>query len=480
MQRTQRISIALCLAIGFAAGLAGCSTLAPSYSRPAAPVPATWQTGADAPEKAPGPGQQDAAAIAWRDFYLDPRLQKIIALGLEHNRDLRVTALNVERTQAQYRIQWAELMPKINANGAAEYQRQSADFSNTGEAKDLHQYTVGLGVTSYELDLFGRLRSLKDQALEQYLASEQAQRSARISLIAQIAAGYLTLAADRDLLQLAQETLKTQQESYQLIQRRFEVGASSELDLRQAQTQVESARVDVARFSTLVAQDEDNLNLLVGARVPAELLPAGLTDQVAALEGITPGLSSEVLLQRPDVLQAENLLKGYNANIGAARAAYFPRIVLIGTLGSGSNELSGLFTTGSGSWSFVPRIDLPIFDAGARAAQLQVAEIDRDIAVAQYEKAIQSAFREVADTLAQRGNVDQQLAAQLALRDATERRYVLARERYYKGVDSHLNVLDAQRSLYSAQQGLVDVRLVRLTNLVSLYKALGGGLKTGS
>ncbi|MCL2458251.1 MAG: efflux transporter outer membrane subunit [Desulfobulbus sp.] len=480
MKRPQRILIILCASSSLAVALSGCSTLAPSYTRPDAPVPASWQQDAAPQVVAADSEQRSVAERVWQDFYLDPRLQKVIALGLTHNRDLRVAALNVERTQAQYQIQRAALIPGVDASGAAGFQRVPADFSSTGEAQKIHQYTVGLGLTSYELDLFGRLRSLRDQALEQYLATEQAQQSARISLVAQIATGYLTLAADRELLHLAEETLKTQQESYQLIQRRFEVGASSELDLRQAQTQVESARVDLVRFTTQVAQDEDNLNLLVGAQVPADLLPSALTDQVAELEGVTPGLSSEVLLTRPDILQAENLLKGYNANIGAARAAYFPRITLVGDLGSGSNELSGLFSSGSGSWSFMPRIDLPIFDAGVRAAQLQVAEIDRDIAIAQYEKTIQTAFREVADTLAQRDNVERQLAAQLALRDATERQYVLARERYFKGVDSHLDVLDAQRSLYSAQQGVVDVRLVRLTNLVSLYKALGGGVKAGS
>jgi efflux transporter, outer membrane factor (OMF) lipoprotein, NodT family len=480
MQRTRRTLIIWCMSCGLAAGLHGCSTLAPDYIRPDAPVPVSWQkdgaTGAEADELA----QRAALEKAWQNFYRDPRLREVIALGLEHNRDLRAMALNVERAQAQYRIQRARLIPNVDADAAAGFQRVPADFSGTGEAQKLHQYTVGLGITSYELDLFGRVRSLRDQALEQYLATEQAQQSARISLTSQIAAGYLTLAADRELLHLAQETLKTQEKSYLLIQQRFAAGASSELDLRQAQTQVEAARVDVARFTTLVAQDEEFLNLLVGTQVPADLQPLALTDQVAALEDVTPGLSSEVLLRRPDVLQAEHMLKGYNANIGAARAAYFPRITLVGTLGSGNNELSGLFSSGSGSWSFMPRIDLPIFDAGTRAAQLQVAEIDRDIAVAQYEKTIQTAFREVADGLTIRGNVEQQLAAQQALREATEKRYALTMERYAKGVDSHLNVLDAQRSLYSARQGEIGVRLVRLTNLVFLYKALGGGVEAGT
>jgi len=479
MQRTQRIALTLCLSFSLVGGLSGCSILAPSYTRPEAPVPASWQQDGASKETASAAAQQAVAAIAWQDFYRDPRLQKVIDLSLVHNRDLRVAALNVERTRALYQIQRAALVPEVDASGGASYQRLPSDFSGGGK-RETHQYTAGLGVTAYELDLFGRVSSLKDQALETYLATEQAQLSARISLIAQIAAGYLTLAADRELLHLAQETLKAQEESYRLIQRRFEVGASSELDLRQAQAQVEAARVDVARFSTLTAQDEDSLHLLAGTRVPADLLPSTLTDQVAALENVAPGLSSDVLLERPDVRQAENMLKGYNANIGAARAAFFPRITLVGSVGVGSRELSGLFTSGSDSWSFMPRIDLPIFDAGARAAQLQVAEVDRNIALAQYEKAIQTAFREVADTLAQRANVEQQLAAQQALRQATEKQYVLARERYTKGVDSYLNVLVAQRSLYSAQQGEIGVRLTRMTNLVSLYKALGGGVQAAN
>ncbi|MCL2790480.1 MAG: AdeC/AdeK/OprM family multidrug efflux complex outer membrane factor [Desulfobulbus sp.] len=479
MQRTQRFSIILCISCSLAALLSGCSTLAPSYTRPAAPVPASWQQDG-APETASA--QLGVAEPAWQDFFRDPRLKKVIELGLTHNRDMRVAALNVERAQAQYQIQRAALVPEVDASGGAGFQRVPADFSSTGEAQKLHQYTVGIGVTSYELDLFGRVRSLKDQALEQYLATEQAKQSERISLIAQIAASYLTLAADRESLSVAQETLKAQEESYRLIQRQFEVGTSSELDLRQAQTQVESARVDVARYTTMVAQDTDSLNLLAGTQIPADLLPTSLslTGQVAALAEVTPGLSSDVLLNRPDVLQAENMLKGYNANIGAARAAYFPRITLVGSLGSGSNQLSGLFSSGTGSWSFMPQIDLPIFDAGARSAQLQVAEVDRDIAIAQYEKAIQTAFQEVADALAQRTNVERQLAAQQALCDATEKRYALTQKRYAQGVDSHLNVLDAQRSLYSAQQGVIGIRLTRLTNLVFLYKALGGGVEAGS
>lgn len=477
-QRTFILScLRLCVLIGLAGGLVGCSTLAPPHTRPESPVPSSWHKEGEAQQQAGSVMTPTVAEMGWQQFYLDSHLRQVIAMGLSNNRDLRVAALNVERAQAQYQIQRSELLPKVDANGLGTFTRLSQDFASTGRSREIHQYTVALGVTSYELDLFGRVRSLKDQALEQYLATGHAQLSIRISLIGQIATGYLTVAADRELLRLAQQTLKAHQESYQLMQRRFAVGTSSELDLRQTQTQVESARVEVARLSAQVAQDEEALHALVGARVPTALMPLALTERTTTLEGITPGLSSEVLLQRPDILQAESLLKGYQANIGAARAAYFPRITLVGTVGAGSSDLSGLFSSGSGSWTFLPRIDVPIFDAGARSAQLRVAEVDRDIAIAQYEKAIQTAFREVADALAQRSSLNERVAAQEALLTATEKRYVLARERTNTGVDSHLSLLDAQRSLYSVQQDLIAVRQERLANLVTLYKALGGGVK---
>ena len=478
-QRSSLLScLRLCVLIGLTGGLVGCSTLAPPYTQPESPVPSSWHIQGEVQQQAGSAMTPTVVEISWQQFYLDSHLRQVIAMGLSNNRDLRVAALNVERAQALYQIQRSELLPKLDANGLGTFTRVSEDFASTGRSRETHQYTVALGVTSYELDLFGRVRSLKDQALEQYLATGQAQLSIRISLIGQIATGYLTVAADRELLRLAQQTLKAQQESYQLVQRRFAVGASSELDLRQTQTQVESARVEVARLTAQVAQDEEAIHALVGARVPSALLPPVLKDEMATLEGVTPGLSSDVLLQRPDILQAESLLKGYQANIGAARAAYFPRITLTGTVGAGSSELSGLFTDGSGSWTFLPRIEVPIFDAGARSAQLRVAEVDRDIAIAQYEKAIQTAFREVADALAQRSSLSERVAAQEALLAATEKRYVLARERTNTGVDSHLSLLDAQRSLYSVQQDLIGVRQARLANLVTLYKALGGGVQT--
>jgi multidrug efflux system outer membrane protein len=415
------------------------------------------------------------ADIPWQKFYHDSKLQKLIALALENNRDIRVAALNVERFQALYQIRRADLLPKVDANGVATYQRIAETFSSTRLPQTLHQYNVGLGISSYELDLFGRVQSLKGQALEQYLATGQAQRSVQISLVSQIASGWLALAADRERLQLARDTLANQQESYRLIKSRHEAGISSALDLNQAQTSVDGARVDIARYTTLVAQDENALDLVVGSPVPTGLLPQTLSESLTALGEITPGLPSDVLLARPDILQAESELKGANANIGAARAAFFPRITLVSSIGFGSDELSGLFKSGAFIWKFAPQVSLPIFDGGANAANLKVAEVDREIAVARYEKAIQTAFREVADALAQRGTIDEQLAAQQSLNSATSESLRLSRARYEKGIDSYLTVLDSQRSLYGAQQNLITVRLSRLTSLVTLYKVLGGG-----
>ena len=476
MKQMKAITTAALLHIlGVSLCLSGCATLAPEYTQPKAPVAATWPTGPAYQKGTDNPVDKKGADIPWQEFFVDGALQKLIALALENNRDLRIAALNIEKSQAQYQIQRADLFPKVNATAGGSGQRIPETLGKNGQAETTHQYSVGLGVSSYELDLFGRVQSLKDQALAQYLATEQAQRTVQISLVAEVATNYLNLAADRERLKLAQDTLTAQQTSFKLIQRRFELGASSELDLQQAQTRVDAARVDIARYTALVAQDENGLNLVVGSTVPAELRPPSLSDTLTAMKDVPPGLPSEVLLQRPDVLRAEDLLKGFNANIGAARAAFFPRITLVGSLGVGSDELSGLFQSGSGAWSFAPKIELPIFDAGARTAQLKAAETDRDIAVAQYEKTIQTAFREVADALAQRGTIDEQVAAQQSLTDATAKSYHLSQVRYEKGIDSYLTELDAQRSLYSAQQGLITSRLTRLLNRVTLYKVVGGG-----
>ncbi|MEE9927257.1 AdeC/AdeK/OprM family multidrug efflux complex outer membrane factor [Microvirgula aerodenitrificans] len=456
--------------------LSGCISMAPTYHRPAEPVDAAWPQGPAYPKEASPADATPAADIGWRDFFVDERLKRLIALALDNNRDLRVAALNIEKARAQYQIQRADLFPSINAQGAGTGQRTPGSLSTTGQALTTRQYSAGLGFSAYELDLFGRLTSLKNQALEQYFATEAARNSAQISLVAEVANAWLTLSADRERLRVAADTLKSQQSSYTLVQRRFELGSASALDLRQAQTSVDSARVDIAGFTAQVAQDENALALLVGMPVPQDLLPVESVERVAAVTDIPAGLPSTVLVRRPDVLQAEYQLKAANANIGAARAAFFPSITLTASGGTASNTLSGLFKAGSGAWSFAPQINLPIFSGGRNLANLDVAKTEEKIAVAQYEKAIQSAFREVADALAQRGTVNDQLDAQSSLVAATADAYRLSGARYDKGVDSYLNVLDSQRSLYSARQGLITVRLAQLANQVTLYKVLGGGL----
>lgn len=468
-----RQTIPTCLALALC--LSGCSTMAPTYTQPAAPVPAEWPGDTISLNSAVPLSGTPVAEIPWQKFYLSESLQKVIALSLANNRDLRVAALTIERSQAQYQIQRSGLLPTVDATAGGNFQRVPEDFSGSGQATTLHQYSIGLGVSSYELDLFGRVRSLKDQALSQYLATEQARRTVQISLVSQVASAYLTLAADRERLKLATDTLTVQQQAYRLTKSRFEAGVTTALALNQAQTTVDTARVDIARYTTLVSQDINALNQLVGATVPAELLPSALSQSMTALGDIPPGMPSDVLLNRPDIIQAEHLLKGANASIGAARAALFPRITLISSIGFGSDELAGLFTGSAFAWKFAPQISLPIFDGGSNRARVNVAELDRDILVAQYEKAIQTAFREVADALAQRGTIDDQLRAQQSLVDATANSYQLSQARYEKGVDSYLSVLDAQRSLYGAQQNLIGTRQTRLANQITLYKVLGGG-----
>jgi outer membrane protein, multidrug efflux system len=460
------------LTLAAATCLAGCS-LIPHYSRPAAPVPGEWPTGTAYKKADNGQNSSTAASVGWHEFYSDERLQKVIDLALENNRDLRVAAANIEKARALYRVQRAELFPTVGASGSVNNQRVPAGTSMTGEAYTQTAYSASVGIASWEADFFGRIRSLKESALEQYLATEQAQVSARVSLMAEVANTYLVRAADSEGLKLAQSTLEARQQSHKLIRRRFETGVSSALDLRQAETLLEAARVDVARFTGRVALDENALNLVVGSPVPPELLASELSG-IAPLKELSAGLSSEVLLARPDVLQAESLLKAANANIGAARAAFFPRISLTTNVGSISPDLAGLFKAGSASWLFVPQIDLPIFDSGARQARLKVTEADRDAALARYEKSIQAAFREVADALAQQGTLGDQIAAQGALVNAAADSYRLSDARYTKGVDSYLSVLDSQRSLYSARQNLISLHLARLSNNVTLYKVLGG------
>jgi multidrug efflux system outer membrane protein len=453
--------------------LTGC-TLAPNYTRPEAPVPSSWPSGPAYDNARVSPGAPAVAEVPWREYFTDERLRQLIETALRNNRDLRVAALNVERARAVYGIARAELLPTIEATGRGRKERApSSAFGSDGGSVIIERYDVNLGVSSWEIDFFGRIRSLKDAALQEYLATGQARSSAQILLVSGVANAYLTLAADRETLQLAHSTLDAQKAAYDLIRKRFDVGFSSELDLRQAQTRVDAARVDLALYARLAAQDENALALLVGSKVPAELLPDNLSLVNPARE-ISPGVSSEVLLLRPDILQAEDLLKAANANIGAARATLFPRISLTTAFGTASGELSGLFKPGSKAWNFSPQIVAPIFDARAWSA-LKAIKAERKIAVAQYEKAIQTAFREVADALAVRGTVEDQLSAQQSLVEAASVTYRLSNARYAKGIDSFLGVLDAQRSLYAAQQGLIAVRLTRFANQVRLYAVMGGG-----
>jgi len=460
------------LLVGIVFSLGGC-TLASKYTQPAAPVPDQWPKGAAYMVSQSASGSPEVSNLKWKEFFADKQLQKIIETALENNRDLRLAALNVERARAMYAIQRAELLPAINAVGSGSKYRVPDDLSTTGKSMTVEEYSVNLGVSSWEIDFFGRIRSLKDQALEEYMATEQARRSAQIALISEIAKVYLTLASDRENFKLARSTLETRQAAYHLIKRRYEVDLATELDLRQAQIPLDAARVDMALYTQRLAQDENALNLLAGSPVPKELMPADLGSVIPPKE-IFPSLPSEVLFRRPGIMAAEHRLKGAYAFIGAARAAIFPRISLTTSVGTASDELSGLFKSGSGTWSFAPQIALPIFDARTWAA-LRVSKTDRKIALTLYEKAIQTAFREVADALAVQGTIDRQLSAQQSLVNAVSETYRLSHKRYTKGIDSYLGVLDAQRSLYAAQQGLIAIRLAMLANQVRLYAVLGGG-----
>jgi outer membrane protein, multidrug efflux system len=459
--------------------IASC-TLEPHYHRPPAPLPA--------PQGGPEQGSP-ATEIGWHEFFPDPQLQQLIALALMNNRDLRIAAINVQSAQAHYRIQRAELFPTIDASALEEVEQfpngvtgTSSGPSGGGTATStggstLRFYDVGVGFTSYELDFFGRIRSLNHAALQQYYETEATRRSIQLTLVAEIASAYLTVLADQTLLDITRDTLKSQNESYALTQRLFSGGTSTELALRQAETTVDTARANLAQYQRAIARDRDALQLLLGAPIPDNIDFSGGLDRGPLVAELQEGIPSDVLVRRPDVLAAEHQLQAANAQIGAARAAFLPEITLTGSFGTASTELSGLFKQGSRAWTFSPQISVPLFTGGANVANLQATNLARDSAVAQYEKSIQTAFREVEDGLLARGTLDEQLDAQQALVSASSVAYRLADMRYRGGVDSYLSALDAQRTLYSAQQQLQSVRLLRLQNLVTLYKALGGGLR---
>jgi multidrug efflux system outer membrane protein len=462
------------LLVAIALLMAGCS-LQPVYERPAAPVDAAYPTGAA--YKA-SDGKSDSAALpavdtGWRDFLTDPRLQRLIEIGLANNRDLRVAALNVAQMQAQYRIQRAAQFPQIDGFADLASARTPASVSTTHSVVVTHDYTVGASV-SWELDFFGRLQSLKDQALQQYFATAQARKAVEILLVAEIADEYLTMLADDELIAVTQKTLDSAQASYKLTLIQFQAGTGTELSVSQAETVVEQAKANYAAQVRARAQAENALVLLIGQPLPADL-PAPVALDAQTLADIPADLPSDLLTRRPDIMQAEATLRGANANIGAARAAFFPSISLTGSLGTESGALAGLFKGGSLAWSFLPSIALPIFNAGKLKAELDVATVQKDINIAQYEKAIQTAFSEVADGLAARGTYDDEVASLGRYTQAEQHSLDLSELRFRGGVDTYLNVLTAQTALYNAQLTEVSVRLARLTNLVDLYRSLGGG-----
>ncbi|WP_420477131.1 efflux transporter outer membrane subunit [Noviherbaspirillum sp. ST9] len=455
-----------------AAVLSACS-LAPVYDRPDAPIATAYPA-----EASPAGGQiaYVTADSGWREFFQDPRLQALIGTALEHNRDLRVAALRIEEARAQYNIVGADALPNVSGTASGARSRNSAATSPTGASVVGSAYQVGLSIPAFELDFFGRVRSLNDAALSQYLATEEARRAAHISIVAEVAKAYLSERALAEQEELARSTFKSRESAYKLAKQRFDVGASSALDLRQNEILVQSARASLATLQRQRAQALNALTLLVGR--PLNDLPQALPlSSQGIVAELPPGLPSDLLARRPDIRASEQRLKASNANIGAARAAFFPRISLTAGIGSASGELSGLFDAGTRTWSFVPQLVLPIFDAGRNRANLNIAEVRKDIAVADYEKAIQVAFREVADALVARGAIDEQIDAQARVLDAQKERLKLAELRYQNGVASALEVLDAQRELFSAEQTLVQARLLRLTNAVDLYRSLGGGLK---
>ncbi len=442
-----------------ASALSGCMQLAPRYERPAAPVPATF------PNATSVPSGTAAADLTWQDYFADPALRALIELALKNNRDLRVAVLNIEAVRAQYQLRRADQLPTLNAGLTA------SRAPGTG-GNNVSAYSAGLSVAAYEVDLFGRVRSLTDSAAAQVLASEESRRVVQISLIASVANQYLALAADEELLDLTLRTLDTREQSLKLTQLRFDNGAASELDLRQAQTLAEAARVTLAQQRRQRELDRNALALLLGQALPEWPAAPGRVSAIA-LADVPAGVPSEVLLRRPDVAQAEQQLVAANASIGAARAAFWPRITLTASAGTASTQLSDLFK--DGAWSFAAQLLQPIFDAGRNRANLAVAEVQRDIAVAQYERAIQAAFRDVADALAGRATLDDQVRATQAQADAEQARYRLSELRFRNGVSSSLELLDAERSLFAVQRAVVQTQLALLQNRVSTYRALGGG-----
>ena len=468
------------------AALSAC-TLMPHYQRPQSPVPDRWP--ADAGDAAAAASASNFAdQIGWSDFFTDPRLQRLVEIALDNNRNLRIAVLNVAASEAQFRVERGNLFPAISASGSEVVERLpagafppggvagSGGAAPTGAGGTTYRYfSAGIGFTNYELDLFGRERSLTTKAFEQYLAQSEGRRSTQISLVAEVATDYFAVLADEALLKVTQETLQSEIESYELTMAMYEHDTTTLLSLRQAESAVDAARASLAQYERQLAQDTHALTLVLGQEIPADLPAAKDMNTEGLLAPVPEGLPSNLLTHRPDILSAEHTLRAANANIGAARAAFFPSIQLTASGGSASNQISGLFRPGTATWSFAPTITLPIFTGGQNRANLDLAHIEKNAAIAQYELTIQTAFREVSDALSARGTYIDQRRAQATLVAADADAYRLAQMRFQTGVDNYLATLDAQRSLYAAQQGLVTVRQAELANQITLYKALGGG-----
>lgn len=471
MSKSIRISLVVSLAF------CGCS-LIPKYTRPAPPVAPEF------PGATPASAGYQASDVEWRDFFGDERLKKLIELALVNNRDMRVAVLNVEESRAEYRVTRSASYPTVNVSGS--YTRsalsstgfpQAGSGSGTSSTFISNEWSASVGTSSYEVDLWGRVRSLNRQALEQYFATDEGRRNEQISLVSQIATEYFTEREAQELLDLSRRTLETVQQSYNLNKAMFDAGASNELDLREAESQVETAQINVTTYQREIAQAENDLALLVGEPLPKDLPAASPFNDPNLFKAIRPGLPSDLLERRPDILEAEHTLKAANANIGAARAAFFPTIVLTGSVGSTSGQLTNLFSPGTGVWSFSPQFTMPIFKGGELRANLDAARVTERIDVANYEKAIQTAFREVADALVAAESYSRQIEQDTSLVGSEQRRYDLATLRYEHGADTYLNVLSAQQDLFSAQQQLIQAQYNKLSSQISLYQALGGGWK---
>ncbi len=468
--RKSFLKIAVLMTLG---GTVPACTMMPEFVRPEFSAAQQWST---LPGYTSQEGKVAARSLSWQQFFKDPALAQVIGIALENNKDAKLAALNIAEARSLYRIERSDLLPAINANGNANIQRTSDESSFTGRSDDTETYAANVGLASYELDLFGRLRSQNQAALNEFFSTQVAEEVVQNALIAEVANAYLQLLADQDLLKLTEQTLNAQLDTYDLLSRTRDEGIATESEVSRAQTAVETARVNLHQYKRYVQQDKNALILLLGIAHDDALIPVSSINNIQLPDNIGVGLPAEVLIARPDVRQAEYLLKARNADIGAARAAFFPKISLTGSYGFASDSLSKLFTSGGlGAWSFLPQITMPIFNGGANVANLDLAQIRKEKAVVSYEQVIQTAFREVADELAAQATLSEQLKAQKRLVEAAQRVYDVSDARYNAGIDSFLSVLDAQRELYAYQQQEIQLERQRLTNLINLYKVVGGG-----